>query len=283
MKPTPAAHSFLFFGLCCWLALLPDRVRAGDNTSLTPAKISIIIDDLGNNLASGKRAIALPGPVTYAFLPHTPYATRLAQSAYQQGKEIMLHAPMSNQHGRALGSGALTQRLSRAEFIRSLCQSIQTIPHLHGVNNHMGSSLTREPLQMKWLMQELLQQKLYFVDSRTTADSVAWQVAELEQLPYAKRDIFLDHRKDSEAIAEQFHKLLEIARKRGYAIAIGHPYDETINYLSNVLPRLSAQQITLVPVSALIDTEAPAKPLKSLKEQPKLLPPVQHAWGQQTP
>ena len=128
---------------------------------------------MGHNLARGKRAIKLPAPLAYSVLPHTNYSQQLANLAHDKGKQVMLHLPMSNVQECPPGPGALTALLKKPEFLKVLIAAINDIPNMSGINNHMGSSLTQEPVQMSWLMKEIKNQGLFFVDSRTTKYSIA--------------------------------------------------------------------------------------------------------------
>jgi hypothetical protein len=126
------------------------------------------------------------------------------------------------------------------------------IPHIKGLNNHMGSQLTQEQIPMNWLMNELAERNLYFVDSRTSAASLALQTAKSYQVPSLKRDVFLDNQRDAEVIQRQLHKALAIAQTQGKAIAIGHPYPETLAVLEKIQPLLTNYQVELVSVSQLL-------------------------------
>ncbi len=218
--------------------------------------ISIIIDDIGYHLTEGIRAIELPGAIAYAFLPHTPHAIRLAKLAHSYNKEIMLHAPMQPidaDKNRLLGPGALTMEMSEQQIIKTLQADLDSIPHVSGINNHMGSLLTRHPGHMLWVMRELNRQgDLFFVDSLTSNQSIAKKVAHEFSVPALQRDIFLDHIADEAYINRQFDNLIALAKARGSAVGIAHPYDETLNVLSERLLELEALEINLVPVSVMI-------------------------------
>ena len=215
--------------------------------------IALIIDDIGDNLHLGLRAVRLPGNVTCAFLPHTTYARRLAVSAHKRNKEVMLHLPMESEEGKAPGPGALTLDMTRAEFIQTVDSDLGAIPYASGINNHMGSLMTQHPGDMRWLMQEINRHgNLFFVDSRTTEYTVAQQVAQESGIPNLRRDVFLDNDQDPAAIAEQFSRFLTLAKHRGTAVAIGHPHPATLRFLEKQLPRLREEGIVLMSVSDLI-------------------------------
>lgn len=228
------------------------NVTATPPNSATPA-ISIIIDDLGQSQQSGRRTLALPGPVAASFLPRQRFSRELAESAHRKGKEVFLHQPMDSIDGRRLDVGAVTLNMTKAQFLGVLQENLALLPHAVGVNNHMGSLLTRHPGHMLWLMREMRRQApLMFVDSRTTVATVARQLAEETGVPAIDRDVFLDNNVSERDIAAQFRRLLHLARKRGTALAIGHPYPQTLAFLEQQLPALQQQGVRLLPVAELL-------------------------------
>ncbi|ACL74356.1 divergent polysaccharide deacetylase family protein [Thioalkalivibrio sulfidiphilus] len=249
-----------------WLAiLLPGLwLWTGASQALEPPRpfIAIIIDDLGNQPGPGQRTLALPGPVTVAVLPHTPFARPLANEAHAQGKEVMLHLPMQATEALPLGPGGITVDMEREALRETFLAALASVPHVRGVNNHMGSLLTRHIGHMDWFMAELAAQSgLYFVDSRTTALSVAQRVALHHGLPATRRDVFLDTLPDNEEFVEaQMDQLISLAQRRGHALAIGHPYGATLDVLERRLATLHEAGIELVPVSEYL-TRKEAIPL----------------------
>lgn len=219
-------------------------------------RIAIIIDDLGHSLDAGVEALGLPGAVTYAVLPQLPYSAEIARRAHALGREVMLHLPMQARDGRPLGPGGLTLEMQRAEFAHTVRAGLASLPHVSGVNNHMGSLLTGHAQAMHWLMEELVcHDRLYFVDSRTDVRTLARDAAREAGLANAQRDVFLDHVQDEAQVQYQFERLIGLARRDGSAIGIGHPYPETLAVLARQLPRLAAQGIELVPASRLVESE----------------------------
>lgn len=227
--------------------------KPGYLNSLQPA-ISIIIDDMGYQLKTGMKAIDLPGALTYSFLPHAPHVNALSMRAYDLNKEIMLHLPMQAEGGRKLGPGGLTESLSEAKFITVLNNSINAIPFARGFNNHMGSQLTKNQLLMQRLMHQVAaNNNLFFVDSKTTSLSVAFDVARKEGLKAIQRDVFIDHELSVHFIEKQLRKLIRKAHITGTALAIAHPKTLTVTILDKWLPTLKEKGIRLVPVSKLIE------------------------------
>jgi len=214
--------------------------------------IAIIIDDIGYSYSRGLQAANLPASLTYSILPYSTHARRLADIVHQSGKEVMVHLPMENLGDKSMGPGVLTNVLSRAEFKYRIRRSVSNVPHATGINNHMGSALTQERLPMEWLMAEIRDLDFFFVDSRTTPKTVAFDVATRTNLLTASRDIFLDNDTSLYEIDAQFRKLIVLAKSKGTAIAIGHPYPETLRYLELALPQLEDEGIRIIPASNLV-------------------------------
>lgn len=239
----------LLYTLLLWQVPL---VQAADDPV-----ISIIIDDIGYHTFPDKHMVELPGAIAYAFLPHAPHTKRLAKYAHSLNKEVILHAPMQPLDAtKKLGPGSLTLHMTEENFVRTLRESLAAVPHARGVSNHMGSLLTRHPGHMVWLMREMNRHgDLFFVDSKTTSQSVAQSVADEHHVPNITRDIFLDAEPGEEFINRQFDRLLKIARLRGHALGIGHPYPETHKVLQKRLHELQHENIRLVPLSEVLKRE----------------------------
>ena len=223
-----------------------------DEAQTVPA-VAIIIDDLGNELQQGKRAVQLPGSVTLAFLPHAAHTEFLANKANTVGKEVMLHLPMESESGTPLGPGGLTSHMTEQQFQQTARDDLASIPHVRGLNNHMGSLLTRHPGAMAWLMDVVKEHEgLFFVDSKTSAGTVAMEIAAEKELPTAMRDVFLDNVQDKKAIRKQFRRLIKLAKEHGSAIGIGHPHPTTLAVLKHELSKLESSGVKLIPASQLV-------------------------------
>ncbi|GAB6044008.1 divergent polysaccharide deacetylase family protein [Endothiovibrio diazotrophicus] len=213
--------------------------------------INIVIDDLGNQLELGRRAIALP--VTCSFLPHTLVQRQLAAEAHALGREMILHTPMQSIHGAKLGPGGLTVEMSSLELRRTMNDNFSALPRTDGVSNHMGSLLTRHPGQMQLVMESVRgHHGGFFLDSVTTSRSVAFEVARENGLPASRRNVFLDHICEPKSIHRQFRRLVARAKRHGTALAIGHPHPDTLAVLERELPRLADQGVDLVTTHRLI-------------------------------
>lgn len=247
------------------LTLFLSPATAGEPSEAAGPGISIIIDDIGYRWIDDRKALELPGPLAYAIMPHSPHAGLMSRLASEDNKDVILHLPMEaldKQKNRYLGPGALMLDMDRSQFIKTLYENLHSVPNIIGVNNHMGSLLTRHAGHMGWLMQHLRAQGIFYIDSVTIHKSVTRTVARKNRVPYQQRDVFLDHRREEEHIHAQFDKLLRISREKGHAIAIGHPHPETIAVLAERLAQLEQEGVALVS-------------LKSIIPEPDMGPPLQ--------
>ena len=238
------------------MRLLGLLLVASQLAAAAPARpeIAIIIDDLGNRRADGERALALPGPLNFGILPHTPYAKRLAAIAVRRDHEVIIHMPMQPVGASNPGPGALGVHMSRLDVENALTRALSAVPQARGLNNHMGSLATAHEALMRTVMQTLSRRapaKFFYLDSRTAATSVSERLARAYQVPHLSRDVFLDNVREASAIRTQLKLLVAKAQRRGHAIGIGHPYVETLQVLEAEVPRLIATEVRLVKLSRL--------------------------------
>lgn len=215
------------------------------------AEIALIIDDMGNTKRDAL-AFELPSEVAFSILPMTHLSERFSRQAAKQRREVMLHIPMESLGGNALGPGALTADMSQTMLQRTLTQALATVPDAIGVNNHMGSKLTQLTYPMHATMDFLNKNQLFFVDSRTTRYSKAERIARDNGVLSIKRNVFLDHDRSMEQIDAQFKRLIRLSKKYGFAVGIGHPYPETIEYLKQALLDVKSNGVQLSPISDLL-------------------------------
>ncbi len=217
-------------------------------------RVAIIIDDLGYEWSAAERLLALDLPMTFAILPNTPKARRLAEAAEQSGQEVIVHLPLQaiSEDG-SHGADEITLDMSAAQFRRAFDNALRSVPFAVGVNSHRGSLLTQHPGHMQWLMDSIrCSASLFFVDSYTTHLSVAMQIANESGIPAVKRDVFLDNSREPADIEREIARLKALARETGSAVAIGHPYPETLALLEQALPAMQAEGFDLVHVSELV-------------------------------
>lgn len=218
-------------------------------------KIAIIIDDLGMDVKHTKQVLDLPAPITLAFLPYAPRTRELAASGKAKGHELIIHTPMEAMDGKLnIGPGGLKAGMSAAEMDAAFKVMLESFDGYVGINNHMGSRLTQDKAKMDELMGILASKKLFFVDSKTIQTSVAADEAAKAGVPYAERDVFLDHIESRAFVDKALAQAERTAARKGYAIAIGHPKSFTIEGLRAWLPTLKAKGIEIVPVSDLLVT-----------------------------
>jgi hypothetical protein len=224
---------------------------------LPPAKklprVAIIIDDLGYDRHLAEKLIQLKAPLTLAILPFSPHRETISRLAEAHQLETLLHLPMEPMEYPDInpGPGALLAGMSADDLLRTLEANLDALPGIKGVNNHMGSRLTAQSEAMYQVFSVLKKRGLFFVDSRTTETSICRPSARLLQLPFAQRDVFLDHSTDPVSIRRQVRLLLRIAYRKGEAVGIGHPNPATLAVLRETLPELR-EQLEIVPVSQLV-------------------------------
>lgn len=218
-------------------------------------RLALIIDDLGYiqpELVT--RLCSLPVAFSVAVLPYQEYTRDSAEAAHRLGKEVMLHLPMEPVGypgpGHDPGPNAILYSLAEAEVKRRVRLALDDIPHRAGVNNHMGSRITPDRTRMGWVLQELKARKLFFVDSRTEKESVAYEVAGKLGIPAVERRVFLDDDKAFPAMEKQWDRALKLAEEDGAVLVIGHIYPETVEALEKLVPR-SKGQVRFVPAGQL--------------------------------
>lgn len=219
-------------------------------------KIILIIDDMGIDQSAAERVLTLPGPVTFSFLPYAHNVNDLAGKAQNAGIETMLHLPMEPEGDADPGPHALISSMTGADFIKELEWNLSQFDGFIGVNNHMGSKLTANEAAMKTVLAYLKHADLFFMDSVTTGDTVARTAGAQVGAQVFSRDVFIDAEAGSRsAVKKQLALVERIARETGYAVAIGHPRQETIDVLGPWLTTAPARGFELVPVSALATIE----------------------------
>ena len=195
----------------------------------------------------------MPGPLTIAFLPYGYDLDAMVETARAQGHEIMVHLPMEPTNPDAdPGPNALLTGLATTEIDRRIAWNLGRIDRPVGLNNHMGSKFSSDRDAMRRVLDEVRRQGLFFLDSVTTAETQGYRLAQEMGVPYAVRDVFIDHSLDPETIRGQLAEALATAKRQGYAVAIGHPHDETLAELKRWLPTVEQAGVQLVPLSAVI-------------------------------
>jgi len=218
-------------------------------------KIALVIDDLGGESLIAKELLQWDLPITFSILPFTRYAKTVAEEAHQKGKEVILHVPMEP-HGYPKvrpGEGVLLEEMTEENLRRQLVKDIEAVPYIKGASNHMGSRLMEDPEKVKIILSELKRRKLYFLDSRTTPQTVGMNVAQGIGVKAMERSLFIDHSLNEEDIKEKIEKLIRLSLSNGKAIGIGHPHPSTIKSIKEMIPKMKEKGIELVSLSAVIE------------------------------
>jgi uncharacterized protein len=229
----------------------PARPSRPSRPSVSGPRLAIILDDVGSDPSAVDTIFSLHYPLTLAILPNHPHSTEIAQEAHRRGYQVMLHLPMQSVGNEVSESQELKPGMSSAEIASDLTTMLSSVPYASGINNHQGSLATSDAHLMGELMPLLRRHHLFFVDSRTTAATVAYDAAQTAGVPCAFRNVpFLDDVQDVSAIRRQLQLAAKDAHEKGEAIAIGHPHPETLHALREFLPE--AQGIHLVHASDLV-------------------------------
>ncbi|MDX8391979.1 MAG: divergent polysaccharide deacetylase family protein [Mariprofundaceae bacterium] len=214
--------------------------------------IALILDDVGYDLKALRRVLEFPWPMAISIIPNAPHAKKAALLAHEAGHAVMLHMPMepfSPRYQKTMDESFIRVGMPRDEVRQKMHDALAQIPFVEGVNNHMGSRLSSLEKPMQWVMQVCHEKNLFFVDSRTSKDSVAAKVAREAGLRWAERRVFLDDSIDPEKLKQSW----KIARKRlakdGFVIVIAHPHKQSLDFLA----QLSAQdKAAIVPLKRLL-------------------------------
>ncbi|MEP7009516.1 MAG: divergent polysaccharide deacetylase family protein [Acidobacteriota bacterium] len=212
-----------------------------------------MIDDLGRSETEVEEIEAFGVPITYSVLPYEEETGAVVAELTARGEEMLCHLPMEPEGAGDPGPGALLESMSEAELVDATDRALAAVPGAVGVNNHMGSGLSSDPRAMRPVLLRLAKKHLFFLDSRTSAKSVGYRLAIELGVPSAERQVFLDDVEDPAAIRAQFARLLALAKKKGAAIAIGHPHPNTLAVLAEEIPKAVAEGFEIVPVSYLLD------------------------------
>ncbi|MFA5393725.1 MAG: divergent polysaccharide deacetylase family protein [Candidatus Ratteibacteria bacterium] len=213
---------------------------------------AIILDDFGYDLNDMERLREMYLPVTISILPNLEASKKTADLARAAGYEVMLHLPLSPRKSVRLEKKTVSPQMTAAEVRQQVEKDLASLGPVSGVNNHMGSLATSDPKLMAEVLSGLKEKNVFFVDSMTDPNSVAFKTARELGIDAARRDVFLDNESNPEYIKGQIRELIKKALKNGRAIGIGHDRPETLAVLKEMLPEFEKAGVTLVPVSRLV-------------------------------
>ena len=233
---------------------LPSGERTKVKGKGASVKIAIVIDDLGNNKEAFNKLLKMKISFSFSVLPHQEYTRYISREAKKKRHDLLLHLPMEPENSENIyGEGFILSSMTPNEMLKEFENDLKSVPGAIGVNNHMGSFLTQDRKAMAIILGEIKRKGLFFVDSRTSSKTVAYDVAKKLGLKSAERNVFLDDIEDEEEVIKQIELLINTAKKNGRAIAIGHPRPEPIAALEKMLPALKTGGIEIVPVSRLVN------------------------------
>lgn len=223
--------------------------------SLPPvARVAIVIDDFGQNLEIARSFLEIPLNLTFSVLPYQRHSEEIAALAHEHHRQVILHLPMEPRGYPKVnpGKGALLLSMSDAAIQESFRTAMDVSPYFSGINNHMGSHFTENARVMRTVIEEAKKRQLYFIDSYTSPRSVASTMAKEVQLPFLRRDIFLDNQQSENAICSQLRQLRRRAKIQGAALAIGHPHEATLRALRHEAGEFEREKIAVVPAGELL-------------------------------
>ena len=230
----------------------PQRAAGPDGVDRQRPRVAIIIDDMGYHQRLGEKLLALDLNLTFSFLPDAPFTPEQVQAAVYKDREVMIHLPMEPKDRRWFpGDGALYVNDSPETLRRKVQAMLAAIPQAEGVNNHMGSRLTEDEAAMAVVLQTLKEHAHFFIDSYTSPVSKGLATAERLGVPASRRDVFLDNVQEPRRICLRLEELAAVAKKRGWAIGIGHPYPATLQALNECGQQL-LQSVDLVVAGQLV-------------------------------
>jgi polysaccharide deacetylase 2 family uncharacterized protein YibQ len=231
----------------------PDRGDIAIVSDPAPARLAVLVDDLGNDSRALARVLAIREPLSGAVLPGLAHSAEAAEELSRGGKEVLLHLPFEPLSSReSPGPGLLKTSMGEREVAEVIARDLSEVPHAAGVNNHMGSKGTADARLMDAVMAVLRARGLYFLDSRTTEWTRAGEAARRHGVPFLSRNVFLDDVATDEAVSAQLRRAVETARTEGFSVAIGHPHSPTLEVLEREMPRLHAAGVRPVFVSDLL-------------------------------
>ena len=221
-------------------------------------QIAIIIDDIGHDLGPVKELLKINADLTFAILPFCTYTREAAEMLHRAQRETLLHLPMEpDSYPREKpGNGALFTDMNDEELVFQLEKDLAAVPYISGVNNHMGSKFMEDEKKLSLIFSKLKKNNLFFIDSRTSANTKAFAASEKVGLPVVARKIFLDNSRDYNEI---YNNLINIAKNNGDVspvIVVGHPYPETIRAINDAIKVIREKGISIVPVSQIIKAKA---------------------------
>jgi len=225
-----------------------------EEVAVPRARLALIIDDGGYSIDRIKGMVGIGRPMTFAILPNTPHARKVALLAHESGEQVMLHLTMEPRDSDrySLEKDTVLAGMDKKEVQTILQRDLAQIPYVRGVNNHMGSKATEDAGVMQALMEVLKKEGLFYIDSHTSSHTLGPQMARQAGVAFGSNDRFIDQEKDSLKIKKAIRQSMEKAKKEGKAIAIGHPHPLTVQTIREMIPEIEKAGIKLVFASEVV-------------------------------
>lgn len=225
-----------------------------EDVAVPRARLALIIDDGGYSIDRIKGMVGMGRPMTFAILPNTPHARKVALMAHESGEQVMLHLPMEPRDSDrySLEKDTVLAGMDKKEVQTILQRDLAQIPYARGVNNHMGSKATEDAGVMQALMEVLKKEGLFYIDSHTSSHTLGPQMARQAGVAFGSNDRFIDQEKDSLKIKKAVRQSMAKAKKEGKAIAIGHPHPLTAQTIREMIPEVEKAGIKLVFASEVV-------------------------------
>ena len=236
------------------ISIPPEKILEEGAGFRSSPQLALIIDDGGYNMENFKEMLGIGKPLTYAILPFTPHAREAALLAYRDGSEVMLHLPMEPKNGEqySLEKNTVRTGMDSKRVQKILEDALKQVPHVRGINNHMGSKATEDPQVMEALMQVLKKEGLYFIDSNTSFQTLGPEMARKAGVASRRNDQFIDREKKIETIKNAIRLAMRKAKQEGRAVAIGHPHPLTARAIKEMISEIEKEGIRLVFASEVV-------------------------------
>ncbi len=234
----------------------PPKIKLEVRTSNLPPKaayMAIILDDWGNNYSLVKEVLAVKRPMTLAVLPNLPFSKKIADEAHRNHLGVMLHMPMQPMNTlHPLEPHTILTTTPDAEINELLSKALASVPHVEGMNNHMGSAATSDLRVMRSVLKYLKAKGLFFIDSNVIPQTVGPRAAREAGIPFAMRDVFIDNESTVDAVKQKLLEAKNIALRKGQVVVIGHDKKQTLQAIKEIVPSLEKEGVRLVLVKELV-------------------------------
>lgn len=219
------------------------------------SKLAILIDDTGSSLSLAKEFRALDMPLSFAVLPYLAKSKEVNKLLSESGYKVLLHLPMegSDKAVNENTKNLLKTSLTKEEIYDIFNKALENVGSVSGFNNHMGSVFTSSQERMETVLEFAKSRGLFYIDSRTTAKSKGYRIAKNMEIPSAECMYFLDNSKAVVDIEKELRRAVEISRKKGRAVVIGHFHKNMVEALKNSREMLAKSNVKLVFVDEILE------------------------------